>query len=49
MQSKDDQKTYFLQYLSSAPVLAVGTVFGILAVFTVVLYYFPDTLFFTKP
>lgn len=49
MQNKNDQPTYFLQYLSSAPVLAVVTVFGILAVFAVILYYFPDTLFFTKP
>ena len=49
MQEKNSQTTYFLQYLSSAPVLAVLTVFGILAVFAVILYFFPDTLFFTKP
>jgi photosystem I subunit 9 len=49
MQSKNSQATYFLQYLSSAPVLAVLTVSALAALWMFINYFVPDILFFTKP
>ena len=46
MQSKDDQKTYFLQYLSLGPVLAVVTICAFGSLWAVINYFFPDILMF---
>ena len=46
MQSKDDQKTYFLQYLSLAPVLAVVTISIVASLWAVFNYFNPDILMF---
>jgi len=49
MQTKDDQKKYFLQYLSLAPVLAVLAVVVSFTTWVVINYFFPDILMFPNP
>ncbi len=50
MQTKNDQKTYFLQYLSLAPVLAVVSVSVAFTTWALINYFFPDFLFYApKP
>lgn len=49
MQKKDDQKTYFLQYLSLGPVLAVVTISALGTLWALINYFKPDILFFTWP
>jgi photosystem I subunit 9 len=48
-QNKNDQKTYFLQYLSLAPVLAVVSVSVAFTTWAVFNYFFPDLLFHPMP
>lgn len=45
----DDQKTYFLQYLSLAPVLTVVTISALGTLWAVINYFFPDILMFPNP
>jgi photosystem I subunit 9 len=47
--TKNDQKTYFLQYLSLAPVLAVVSVVVSFVTWVVINYFFPDILMFPNP
>lgn len=49
MQNKNDQKTYFLQYLSLAPVLAVVSVVVSFVTWALINYFFPDILMFPNP
>lgn len=46
MAAKEDQKTYFLQYLSTAPVLGVVTVFALASLLAFINYFNPDILMF---
>ncbi|MBV9386581.1 MAG: PsaJ protein [Chroococcidiopsidaceae cyanobacterium CP_BM_ER_R8_30] len=48
-QNKEDQKSYFLQYLSLAPVLAVVSVSVAFSTWAVFNYFFPDLLFHPMP
>jgi len=43
---KDGQTTYFLQYLSTAPVLAVVTISALASLWMIINYFFPDILMF---
>ncbi len=45
----DDQKTYFLQYLSLSPVLAVISVVVSFTTWAIINYFFPDILMFPNP
>ena len=49
MQPKNDQRTYFLQYLSLGPVLAVVTISALASLWAVINYFFPDILMFPNP
>ena len=49
MKNKEDQKTYFLQYLSTAPVLAVVSVSVAVTTWAMFNYIFPDLLFHPMP
>ena len=49
MKNKEDQKTYFLQYLSLAPVLAVLSVSVAFTTWALFNYAFPDLLFHPMP
>ena len=46
MAAKEDQKTYFLQYLSTAPVLAVVAISALASLWAVINYFYPDILMF---
>jgi hypothetical protein len=43
------QGKYFIEYLSTAPVLAILTLVVLSTLLIYINYYFPDILFFTKP
>ncbi|KZL50224.1 PsaJ protein [Nodularia spumigena] len=49
MQKQNKQKAYFLQYLSTAPVLAVFAVIVAFSTWTIFNYIFPDLLFHPMP
>ncbi|WP_341525363.1 PsaJ protein [Nostoc sp. UHCC 0302] len=49
MQKKDDQKGYFLKYLSLAPVLAVVSISVAFSTWAIFNYFFPDLLFHPMP
>jgi photosystem I subunit 9 len=49
MQKKDNQATYFLQYLSLAPVLAVVATVVAFTTWVIFNYNFPDLLFHPMP
>ncbi|MBD2255632.1 PsaJ protein [Nostoc parmelioides] len=47
--SKDQEKKYFLQYLSLAPVLAVISISVAFSTWAIFNYIFPDLLFHPLP
>ncbi|AHJ26730.1 PsaJ protein [Nodularia spumigena CS-584] len=49
MQKQNKQKAYFLQYLSTAPVLAVFAVIVAFSTWTIFNNIFPDLLFHPMP
>ncbi|MBW4684807.1 MAG: PsaJ protein [Komarekiella atlantica HA4396-MV6] len=49
MQKPNDQKGYFLKYLSLAPVLAVVSVSIAFSTWAIFNYFFPDLLFHPMP
>lgn len=46
MAAKEDQKTYFLQYLSLGPVLAVVSISALASLWMIINYFNPDILMF---
>ena len=46
MPKPNQQKTYFLRYLSQAPVLAVVSVSAAFSLWMIFNYFFPDLLFY---
>jgi photosystem I subunit IX len=46
MQKQNQQKAYFLQYLSLVPVLAVVLSSAALAIWMILNYFVPDLLFY---
>ncbi|HYW21142.1 MAG TPA: PsaJ protein [Nodularia sp. (in: cyanobacteria)] len=49
MAKPNKEKSYFLQYLSNAPVLAVIAVIVAFSAWTIFNYFFPDLLFHPMP
>ena len=49
LRKSDNQATYFLRYLSLAPVLAVLSVSLAFSAFIIINYFFPDGLFMRLP
>ncbi|MEA5514840.1 PsaJ protein [Nodularia sp. UHCC 0506] len=49
MPKPNQQKEYFLQYLSTAPVLAVASVIVAFSTWAIFNYIFPDLLFHPMP
>ncbi|MBC1220111.1 PsaJ protein [Nostoc sp. UCD121] len=49
MQKQDEEKSYFLRYLSLAPVLAVLSISVAFSTWAVFNYFFPDLLFHPMP
>ena len=49
MANKEDQSTYFVRYLSLAPVLAVISVSVAFSTWAIFNYIFPDLLFHPMP
>jgi photosystem I subunit 9 len=48
-QNKEQEKSYFLQYLSLAPVLAVLSISVAFSTWAIFNYFFPDLLFHPMP